>query len=255
MSVESDPEREFVEYWEAHLADPRDPQLDRWRALERTQVARAREKYRADIARFVSLRDKRALDVGCQCGALAVALAEHGANVTGLDVEEPLLEGARARARGYQTSAQFVKGVGERLPFEDRAFDLVTMVDVIEHVENAEKSLAECARVLAPGGVLYVQGPNRLSPKWLVSDPHYQMFGISVLPPALGRFYVTRVRKRPRYDVGTFPVGAGVLRTLRRLGLEVISGPGIPAKSLRDSVRSAWGLTMDSMFTLVARRA
>jgi SAM-dependent methyltransferase len=251
----ADPEREFVAYWEARLADPRDPQLDRWRALERTQVARAREKYRRDIERFVDLSGKRALDVGCQCGALAVALAESGALVTGLDVEEKLLEGARARARGYGASATFVKGVGERLPFEDRAFDLVTMVDVIEHVEDTEKSLAECARVLAPGGVLYLQAPNRLSPKWFVSDPHYEMFGISVLPPTLGRFYVTRVRGRPRYDVGTFPVGASVLRTLRRLGLEVISGPGIPAKTPRDSIRAAWGLTVDSMFTLVARRA
>ncbi|MFO0557008.1 MAG: methyltransferase domain-containing protein [Polyangiales bacterium] len=250
-----DPEREFVAYWEAHLADPRDPQLDRWRALERTQVARAREKYRRDIERFVDLSGKRALDVGCQCGALAVALAESGAIVTGLDVEEPLLEGARARARGYGASATFVKGVAERLAFEDRAFDLVTMVDVIEHVESAERSLAECARVLAPGGVLYLQGPNRLSPKWFVSDPHYEMFGISVLPPTLGRFYVTRVRGRPRYDVGTFPVGASALRTLRRLGLEVISGPGIPAKTPRDWLRAAWGLTVDSMFTLVARRA
>jgi len=255
MSVERDPEREFVEYWEAHLADPRDPQMDRWRALERTQVARAREKYRADIERFVSLRDKRVLDVGCQCGALVVALAEHGANVTGLDVEEPLLEGARARARGYKASATFVKGVGEKLPFDDRSFDLVTMVDVIEHVEDAAKTLAECARVLAPGGVLYVQGPNRLSPKWFVSDPHYEMFGISVLPPTVGRFYVTRVRGRPRYDVGTFPVGASVLRSVRRLGLEVISGPGLPMKSTRDALRAAWGLTFDSMFTLVARRA
>ncbi|MBL8681081.1 MAG: class I SAM-dependent methyltransferase [Myxococcales bacterium] len=249
-----DPEREFVEYWEKHLADPRDPQLDRWRALERTQVARAREKYRTDIERFASLEGRRALDVGCQCGALAVALAERGALVTGLDVEASLLEGARARARGYGVTATFVKGVAEALPFDDRSFDLVTMVDVIEHVEDSDRAIAECARVLAPGGTLYLQGPNRLSPRWFRSDPHYQMFAISVLPPALGRFYVTRVRGRPRYDVGTFPVGLSTRRTLERLGLTLASGPGFPAKSPMDWLRSWVGLTVDSMFTLVAHK-
>lgn len=254
MTVREDPEAAFVAYWEEHLADPRDPQLDRWRALERTQVARARERYRQDIQRYCALDGAHVLDVGCQCGALAIALAEAGATVTGLDVDEPLLEGARARARGYGVDASFVKGVGERLPFEDRSFALVTLVDVIEHVESAEKTLAECARVLAPGGALYLQGPNRWSPKWLWSDPHYQMFGISVLPPALGRFYVTRVRGRPRYDVGTFPVGLRVLQWLRRAGLEVEAGPGIPRKSQVDRWRSVVGLTVDSMFTLVARK-
>lgn len=254
MSATHDPEREFVAYWEAHLADPRDPQLDRWRALERTQVQRARERYRADIAAHVALDGARVLDVGCQCGALAVALAESGARVTGLDIDEPLLEGARARARGYGVEASFVCGVGERLPFGDGAFDLVTMVDVIEHVEDIERSLRECARVLAPGGTLYLQGPNRWSPKWFWRDPHYQLFGISVLPPSVGRFYVTRMRGRPRYDVGTFPVGWRVLRSLRAIGLTVTSAPGMRAGVVRDRWKHAYGLTMDSMFTVVATK-
>jgi hypothetical protein len=80
------------------------------------------------------------------------------------------------------------------------------------------------------------------------------MFGISVLPPSLGRFYVTRVRGLPRYDVGTFPVGASVQRTLARLGLEVTRGPGIPRKTAVDSLRGAWALTFGAMFTLVATR-
>jgi ubiquinone/menaquinone biosynthesis C-methylase UbiE len=254
MTANEDPEREFVAYWEAHLADPRDPQLDRWRALERTQVARARDRYRRDIERHASLDGAAALDVGCQCGALAIALCEAGAKVTGLDVDEPLLEGARARARGYGVDATFVKGVGERLPFEDGAFDLVTLVDVVEHVEDIAKTLAECARVLRRGGSLYLPGPNRLSPKWFWSDPHYQMFAISVLPPSAGRFYVTRVRGRPRYDVGVFPIGLSVERRLRALGLDVRTGPGMRDGRVHDRWARWYGLTMDSMFTLVATR-
>ncbi len=252
--MDRDPEAEFVAYWERHLADPRDPQLDRWRAIERGQVARAREEYRGALAKFVTLRGARALDVGCQCGALAVALAEAGADVTGVDVSEPLLDGARARARGYGVPARFVRAEGEALPFADASFDLVTLVDVIEHVADAARTVAECARVLRPGGTLFLKGPNRLSPRWLISDPHYQFFGISPLPPSIARFYVTRVRGLPRYDVGTFPVGLSVRAWLARGGLTVVSGPGIPGGSPRDALRRAWGLTLAPMFTLVAVR-
>lgn len=251
---ERDPEREFVAYWERHLADPRDPQLDRWRALERTQVARARALCARELAPHRALEGARVLDVGCQCGALAVALAERGASVTGVDVAEPLLEGARARARGYGVRATFVRAEAESLPFEDASFDLVTLVDVIEHVRDPRRALAECARVLAPGATLYLQGPNRWSPRWFLRDPHYRMAAISVLPPSWGRFYVTRVRGRPSYDVGVFPVGLDVVKQLRSLGLDVLRGPGIPSRTLLDRVRSIAGLTLASMFTLVAAR-
>ena len=215
------------------------------------QIARGRE-LAAQLAEHISLEGARVLDVGCQTGGLAIALAARNAKVTGVGVDATLLRAAEIRARCHGVDAQFVVAKSESLPFESNRFDLVTFVDVIEHVERANDALAEVARVLAPGGLLYLQGPNRFSPRWFLRDPHYQMTGISVLPPDLGRWYVTRVRKRPRYDVGVFPVGARVLERLERAGLE-IETPARP-NGLAQRTRQAIALRFGSMFIVQARK-
>ena len=245
-------ERDFLAFWAEKLLDPRDPQNERWLGLEMQQIARGHTTA-SELAAHRPLEGARVLDVGCQTGGLVIAMASRGADVTGVDVDATLLEAAKIRARCHcANTARFIVSKAESLPFPSASFDVVTFVDVIEHVENADAALAEMARVLAPGGVLFLQGPNRFSPRWFLRDPHYQMTGISVLPPAIGRWYVTRVRNRPRYDVGVFPVGARVVRRLQRLGL-VIESPSEP-----DTVMARWrqsvALRFDSMFVIRARR-
>lgn len=244
-------ERDFLTFWAEKLLDPRDPQNDRWLGLEMQQIARGRE-LAEQLARHVTFAGARVLDVGCQTGGLAIAMAARHASVTGIDVDATLLRAAEIRARCHGVDAQFVVAKSESLPFESGRFDLVTFVDVIEHVERGDDALAEVARVLAPGGVLYLQGPNRFSPRWFLRDPHYQMAGISVLPPSVGRWYVTRVRGRPRYDVGVFPVGATVVRRLERAGLQ-IEIPAQPA-GLAQRTRQAVALRFGSMFVVRARK-
>jgi SAM-dependent methyltransferase len=243
-------EREFLEYWSANLLDPRDPQNARWLGIEQGQIARG-ERMAAELATWVNLRGVRALEIGCQTGALAIALAKAGADTAGIDVTPTLIEAARRRARGHGVTPKLEVASAESLPFGDASFDLVTFIDVIEHIADADRALDEAVRVLRPGGTLYVQGPNRLSPRWLLRDPHYQMFGISALPPSLGRFYVTRIRRRPRYDVERFPIGPRVLRRLARSGLEVIEPRlGIGVRRVARELR----LTFASMFVIVARK-
>ncbi|MDB4927910.1 MAG: Methyltransferase type 11, partial [Myxococcaceae bacterium] len=212
---------EFLAYWERELLAPGDPQRARWAALERAQIGR-NEGIAAELGRFVSLRGRRVLDVGCQTGALPIALCRRGADVTGVDVEEKLVEGARIRARGHGVAPALRVAVAEALPFADASFDVVTFVDVIEHVRDARAAVRELARVLRPGGTLYLFGPNRLSPALAWSDPHYQLAGVSVLPRRLGELYVTKVRGFPRYDVGVLPVGGVVERWLAADGLKVV---------------------------------
>jgi len=260
------PDGEFLRYWAQELLDPGDPQRERWAALERAQIGR-NEGIAAEVERFVSLRGRRVLDVGCQTGALPIALSRLGASVTGVDVDEKLIEGARIRARGHGVEPTFRVALAEALPFPDASFDVVTFVDVIEHVADARAAVREIARVLRPGGTLYLFGPNRLSPSLLRSDPHYQLAGVSAMPHWLGELYVTRVRGFPRYEVGVLPVGAVVERWLAQDGLTVIDSarddaarwwdaraPGLPG--LRGVAR-IWGAVRVSaapLFRLVARR-
>lgn len=214
-------EREFLSRWCDTLLDPRDPQRARWLRLELTQIHR-NEGLAEEVGRFVEVRDRDVLDLGCQLGALPIALHARGARVTGVDVDEATLEAARLRAQCHGAAVTFVRAVGEALPFDDGVFDVVTFIDVIEHVEDPRRTLREIARVLRPGGTLYLFGPNRFAWENLKADPHYQLAGVSALPNALGRWYVTKVRGFPRYDVGVLPVGAAVARWLEQDGLRVV---------------------------------
>lgn len=225
-------ELDFLRFWAERLIDPRDPQRQRWLVMELAQLDRARTIAR-EISGVATIEGARALDVGCQTGALPIALSALGASVEAIDVDDTLIESARIRARCHKAEASFRVARAEALPFEDASFDVVSFVDVIEHVGDARAAVRELARVLRPGGTLFLLGPNRLSPRLFWRDPHYQLAGVSVMPEALGRFYVTRMRGFPRYDVGVLPVGARVAAWLAHDGLTV-------TRSAQDDAERWW---------------
>ncbi|AZG78713.1 methyltransferase domain-containing protein [Methylocystis rosea] len=94
------------------------------------------------------------LDVGCGDGPLASELARRGAIVTGLDRDPAMIAAARRRAAIEGAKLQLVEGKAESLPFPDATFDAVLAVAVLCFVRDAERAVAEMARVLKPGGRL-----------------------------------------------------------------------------------------------------
>lgn len=105
----------------------------------------------------LSLKDKSILDIGCGSGGITLHLVEkHGAGeATGFDVELPVIEAARQRARnrGLSDRASFIHAPPGPLPFTDRTFDLVFSKDALLHVPDKEALFSEIFRVLKPGGV------------------------------------------------------------------------------------------------------
>lgn len=100
--------------------------------------------------------EDRVLDVGTGKGLAAVELARRGALVTTVDVSEKDLREAflLASGAGVADRMEFHRADARELPFGDDSFSLVTMVNVVHHLEDAPAVLAEIARVLAPGGRL-----------------------------------------------------------------------------------------------------
>jgi SAM-dependent methyltransferase len=104
------------------------------------------ESFLEDICSHITDRRPRILDVGCGTGANLLMLSKYG-DAEGVDVSEDAL--AFCRERGLKN----VKlGAAEKLPYEDGTFDLVTALDVVEHLDDDLGGLREMRRVLRPGG-------------------------------------------------------------------------------------------------------
>ncbi|MBK1636918.1 bifunctional 2-polyprenyl-6-hydroxyphenol methylase/3-demethylubiquinol 3-O-methyltransferase UbiG [Rhodovulum adriaticum] len=111
--------------------------------------------------RFVSWPGTQALDLGCAGGFMAEAMDARGAQVTGIDPSAPAIAAARAHAAQTGRDIRYDTGVGEDLPYPDAAFDIVVCVDVLEHVSDLDRVLAQVARVLKPGGTFLYDTINR----------------------------------------------------------------------------------------------
>ena len=105
------------------------------------------------------LAGRRAADVGCGAGLLAEPLARLGAEVTGVDAAEETIAVARAHAAGSGLAIDYRHGELARLGLG--RFDLVTAMEVLEHVADKPAFLAELAGHLAPNGLLVLSTPNR----------------------------------------------------------------------------------------------
>ncbi len=118
-----------------------------------------RRKHTAVMRETLSLEGARVLDVGCGGGALVRFMVRQGARAIGLECGAAQLE--RARAAEPAGGERYVAGRGEALPFADGGFDVVIFFNSLHHVEVAYQAtaIAEAARVLVPGGRLFVMEP------------------------------------------------------------------------------------------------
>lgn len=175
-------------------------------------------------------RGATTLDVGCGGGLLAEEFARLGCAVTGVDPSEGSLETARAHAEESGLDIAYVHGAGEALPFGDATFEVVYCCDVLEHVDDLDRVIAEIARVLEPGGIFLFDTLNRtlrsklvmikLFQEWestRLMEPNLHDWRMFIKPREL-RTTMTRHGLAQRDTVGIAP-GApppALIRTLRK---------------------------------------
>ena len=138
---------------------------------EASESKAAEQRFRGIQAMLLRLAAQRGMptrldvaDIGCGAGTQARMWAELGHRVHGLDVNEPLIELAKQRATARTVEVMFQVGTATSLPWPDASMDVCIMPELLEHVRNWEACLNEAARVLRPGGLLYVSTTNVLCP-------------------------------------------------------------------------------------------
>lgn len=113
----------------------------------------------AFIQSWQSLKGKKLLDVGCGGGILTEAMARAGAHCTGLDAEAQAIETAKKHAQQEGLSIRYQCQALET--FEENGFDIVTCMEMLEHVQQPALVIAHCKRVLKKDGLLFLSTINR----------------------------------------------------------------------------------------------
>jgi len=165
------------------------------------------------IDRLAALSGKRVLDVGCGGGILAEAMARSGARVTGIDLSTKPLRVAQLHAIESGASIDYRETSAEALAAElPAAFDVVTCMEMLEHVPDPASTVAACSSLVRPGGWVFFSTINR--------NPKSFLFAI------VGAEYVLRLLPRGTHEYAKFirPSELGTMARQSRLDVVEILG-------------------------------
>lgn len=126
---------------------------------------------------------RRYLDVGCGFGGFLVAFARQGMEVRGIEIDPQRIQLAEANCLDHDLKDCVQSGdiLDESLADRLGRFDVITCIDVIEHVQDASKALRNMTGMLNPGGILLLEIPNKYSLGFVARDGHFELFGITLL--------------------------------------------------------------------------
>ena len=158
------------------------------------------------IARYAELAGSKVLDIGCGGGILAEAMARRGAEVTGIDLSDKGLRVAELHLLESKLSVTYEKAMAEEYAATHTGkFDVVTCMELLEHVPQPESMVAACARLVRPGGKVFFSTINR--------NPKSYLFAV------IGAEYVLKLLPRGTHDYLRFIKPSELSRWSRAGGL------------------------------------
>ena len=160
------------------------------------------------------LSGKRVLDVGCGGGILAEAMAGKGADVTGIDLAERPLKVAALHALETGSRVDYRLASAEEMAAEaPGAFDVVTCMELLEHVPDPASTIAACARLARPGGRVFFSTLNR--------NPKSYLFAV------VGAEYLLKLLPKGTHDYARFIRPSELAADCRSAGLAIADLTGM----------------------------
>lgn len=167
MTVQSTIDQAEIDRFSAMAAEWWDPK-GKFRPLHKFNPVRLQyikekvcENFDRDIRDPKALKGLRILDIGCGGGLLSEPMARMGAEIIGADASETNIEIARLHAEQSGLDIDYRAVTSEALEKEGEKFDVVLNMEVVEHVADVDLFLASCARMVNPGGMMFVATINR----------------------------------------------------------------------------------------------
>jgi 2-polyprenyl-6-hydroxyphenyl methylase / 3-demethylubiquinone-9 3-methyltransferase len=176
------------------------------------------------IQQAARLQDARVLDVGCGGGILSEALARSGARVLGIDLAQAVLDVAELHALESRLAVEYRAVAAEELAAaQPNSFDLVTCMEMLEHVPDPAATLKALAALVKPGGDVIVSTLNRKP----------QAFAVAII----GAEYIARVLPRGTHEYLKFIRPSELARWGREAALDLIDLTGITYNPLTRAFR------------------
>ena len=186
------------------------------------------------------LKGKRVIDVGCGGGLLSEGMAALGARVTGIDLSEKALGIARLHLYESGHAVDYRMISAEAMADEQAGgFDVVTCLEMLEHVPDPASTVAACARLVKPGGEVFLSTLNRNAKAYLLA--------------VVGAEYVFNLIPRGTHDYTRFLKPGELARLCRNAGLDVLDITGLRYNPL--TRQGVIGGDTDVNYLLRARRS
>ena len=175
------------------------------------------------IKERINLRGKKILDVGCGGGILSESLASLGAEVTAIDASEKTINIAKAHAKKVKSPVTYLHTTTEDMLSNNsnQKFDVITSLEMLEHVPDPSQTINEFSSLLSPKGDLFISTINR--------NPRSYLFAV------IGAEYILNLLPRGTHDYSKFIKPSEISRWIRSYNLVLKETIGLSYNPITDT--------------------